>query len=102
MKILEGQISSLSQQITSLEKERGYCDAIELRNRTVPSIPSVNKQKMIMKQISEKDEETKTKPTEEDFFSKTIVRGETLDKFIDKDSHFWRTQQQIIHEPNPE
>ena len=92
---------SLSQQITSLGKARGYCDAIELRNCTIPSVPSVNKQKMIMKQISEKGEETKTKPTEEEVFSKTIVRGETLDKFIDKDSHFRKTKQQIIHEPNP-
>lgn len=44
MKRLEGQISSLSQQITSLAKEKGYCDEIELRNCTVHSVPSMNKQ----------------------------------------------------------
>lgn len=38
MKILEGKISSLSQQIISLATERGDCDTIELRNPTIPSI----------------------------------------------------------------
>lgn len=41
MKILEGKVSSLSQQIISLVKERGDFVAIKLRNRTVPFVPSV-------------------------------------------------------------
>lgn len=72
MKRLEGQISSLSQQITSLAKERGDCDAIELRNRTVPYVSSVSEQKGITKKSSEKDEETKTKPTKEEFQAKPL------------------------------
>lgn len=54
-----------------------------------------------MEQSSEKDEETKTKPTEEEVSRETIVRGDTLDKFIDKDSRFRRTKQQIINETTP-
>lgn len=102
MKRLEGSISNLSKQNTSIAHERGDCDAIELRNHTVPFVPSMNKQKRIMEQSSEKDEETKTKPTEEGVSRETIVRGDKLDKFIDKDSPFRRTKQQIINEPNPD
>lgn len=53
-----------------------------------------------MKQSSEKDKGTKIKLTEEDVSSETIVREETLEKFIDKDSPFRRTKK-IINEPNP-
>lgn len=55
-----------------------------------------------MEQGSEKDEETKTKPIEEEVSSEAIMRGETLDKFIDKDSPFRRTKQQITNEPTPD
>lgn len=42
MRRLEGQMSSLSQQITSLAQEKGNYDAMELRNHIVPSTPSGN------------------------------------------------------------
>lgn len=57
MKRLERQMSSLSQQITSLAKERWNYKAIELRNHTAPYIPSVSKQNKVLEQSSEKNEE---------------------------------------------
>lgn len=45
MKRLEGKMFNLSQKIKSLAHERGNCGTIELRNRTIPSAPSGNKQK---------------------------------------------------------
>ena len=44
MKRIEGKISDLSQQILSGTYEMGNRDAIELRNRTIPSVPSIHKQ----------------------------------------------------------
>lgn len=43
-----------------------------------------------MEQSNEKDEEPKSQPLEDEVSSETIERGETLDKFIDKDSPFRR------------
>lgn len=85
-------MSSISQQIISLAKERVHCDTIDLRNCTVPSTLSENKPKKIVEQRKEKDEEPKSKPPEVEISSKITERGETLDKFIDKDSPFRRTK----------
>lgn len=98
MKRLEGKMSSLSQQISSLANERENCDAVELRNHTFPSFSVWTSRNKIVEQSSEKNE--KPKPNLEDkVSSETIVRGKTLDKFIDKDSPFRRTNNQIINEP---
>lgn len=99
MKRIEGKISDLSQQILSGTYEMGNRDAIELRNRTIPSVPSKHKQ------IIEKEqwpvEEPKSKPTKNEVYNKTLKEGETLDKFINKDSPFRRIKSQILNESNP-
>lgn len=51
----------------------------------------------MMEQSSEKDKEPKSKPTEDGVSSETFRRGETLDKFINKDSPFRRTKNQFIN-----
>lgn len=48
-----------------------------------------------------KDEEPKSSPTEDGVSSETLERGETLDKFTNKDSPFRRTKNQNLNEPNP-
>lgn len=50
---------------------------------------------------SEKDEGPQPKATGDEVSNETLRRGETLDKFIDKDSSFRRTKNQIINEPTP-
>ncbi|XP_050887131.1 uncharacterized protein LOC127092322 [Lathyrus oleraceus] len=79
--------------------ERGNCDAIELMNLTILSAPS--KYKQITEKRNEKVVEPKSTPTEDEVSNKTLEKGETLDKLIDKDSPFQRTKNQILNEPNP-
>lgn len=99
MKRLKGKISNLSQQIISMTQERGNCDAIELMNRTILSTPS--KYKQIIEKRNEKVMEPKSTPTEDEVSNKTLEKGETLYKLIDKDSPFQRTKNPILNEPNP-
>lgn len=54
-----------------------------------------------MEQSNEKDVEPNYTPTEDEFSSRTLEKGETLDKFIDKESHFRRTKKKILNELTP-
>lgn len=66
----------------------GNCDTVELRNRIIPSAPSKHKQ--IVEKNNEQVEEPKSAPIEDEVYNETLEKGETLDKFIDKDSPFRR------------
>lgn len=60
MKRIKEQIFDLSQQISSVIPERGNCDAIELRNHTIPSIP--NKHNKIVEKNNEQVEGPESTP----------------------------------------
>lgn len=79
--------------------EKGNGDVIELRNRNIASAPS--KQKPIVEQRKYHVEEPNSTHIEYEVFDETLEKGETLDKFIHKDSPFRRAKNQIINEPNP-